>query len=137
MATNYGGKDSDALTEGYRKRFPDVKDDYFFLSLKNGVEMLAKAMNQAKSTDPTKVAKALEGIKHQRITGEVEMRADNHQLVQPLFISSFVKTGGKGVKYDVERNRYGLQDRGPHRGKRHRVADHVQDGTALTVSHRA
>ena len=42
MATNYGGKDSDALTEGYRKRFPDVKDDYFFLSLKNGVEMLAR-----------------------------------------------------------------------------------------------
>ena len=92
-------------------------------------------MNQAKSTDPTKVAKALEGIKHQRITGEVEMRADNHQLVQPLFISSFVKTGGKGVKYDVERTGMGFKTE--DRGKRHRVADHVQDGTVLTVSHRA
>jgi branched-chain amino acid transport system substrate-binding protein len=110
--TNYGGKDSDALTEGYRKRFPDVKDDYFFLSLKNGVEMLAKAMNQAKSTDPAKVAKALEGMKHQGITGEVEMRADNHQLVQPLFISSFVKAGGKGVKYDVERTGMGFKTEG-------------------------
>ena len=107
--TNYGGKESDALTEGYRNRFPDVKDDFFFLSLKNGVEMLAKAMNQAKSTDPEKVAKALEGMKHQGITGEVEMRADNHQLVQPLFISSFVKSGGKGVKYDVERTGMGFK----------------------------
>ena len=110
--TNYGGKDSDALTEGYRKRFPDVKDDYFFLSLKNGVEMLAKAMNQAKSTDPAKVAKALEGMKHQGITGEVEMRADNHQLVQPLFISSFVKAGTKEVKYDVERTGMGFKTEG-------------------------
>ena len=110
--TNYGGKDSDALTEGYRKRFPDVKDDYFFLSLKNGVEMLANAMNQAKSTDPAKVAKALEGMKHQGITGEVEMRADNHQLVQPLFISSFVKAGTKEVKYDVERTGMGFKTEG-------------------------
>ena len=110
--TNYGGKDSDALTEGYRKRFPDVKDDYFFLSLKNGVEMLAKAMNKAKSTDPAKVAKALEGMKHQGITGEVEMRADNHQLVQPLFISSFVKAGTKEVKYDVERTGMGFKTEG-------------------------
>ncbi len=107
--TNYGGKESDALTEGYRNRFPDVKDDFFFLSLKNGVEMLAKAMNQAKSTDPEKVAKAFEGMKHPGITGEVEMRADNHQLVQPLFISSFVKAGGKGVKYDVERTGMGFK----------------------------
>ena len=107
--TNYGGKDSDALTEAYRKRFPEVKDDFFFLSLKNGVEMLAKAMNQAKSTDPAKVAKALEGMKHQGITGEVELRADNHQLVQPLFISSFVKAGSKGVKYDMERTGMGFK----------------------------
>ena len=107
--TNYGGKESDALTEAYRKRFPDAKDDFFFLSLKNGVEMLAKAMNQAKSADPAKVARALEGMKHQGVTGEVEMRADNHELVQPLFISSFVKAGTKGAKYDVERTGMGFR----------------------------
>lgn len=110
--TNYGGKESDALTEAYRKRFPDVKDDFFFLSLKNGVEMLAKAMNQAKSTDPENVAKALEGMKFHSITGEVEMRADNHELIQPLFISSFVKVGAKGVKYDVERTGMGFKTEG-------------------------
>ena len=109
---NVGDAGSNALAEAYRKRFPDAKDDFFFLSLKNGVEMLAKAMNQAKSTDPAKVAKALEGMKFQSITGEVEMRADNHQLVQPLFISSFVKTGGKGVKYDVERTGMGFKTEG-------------------------
>ena len=109
---NVGDPGSNALTEAYRKRFPDAKDDYFFLSLKNGVEMLAKAMNQAKSSDPATVGKALEGMKYRGVTGEVEMRADNHQLLQPLFISSFVKTGTKGVKYDVERTGMGFKTEG-------------------------
>ncbi len=115
--TNYGGKESDALTEGYRKRFPDARDDFFFLSLKTGLEMLAKAMDEAKSTDPAKVAKALEGMKYKSITGEVEMRADNHELVQPLFISSFVKAGTKGAKYDVERTGMGFRTEARIEGK--------------------
>jgi branched-chain amino acid transport system substrate-binding protein len=110
--TNVGDAASNALTEAYRKRFPDAKDDFFFLSLKSGMEMLARAMNQAKSTDPAKVARALEGMKYTGVTGEMEMRADNHQLVQPLFISSFVKAGGKGVKYDVERTGMGFKTEG-------------------------
>ena len=63
--------------------------------------MLVKAMNAAQSTDPMKVAKALEGMRTQGDTGELWMRADDHQLMQPLYISTFVKTG-KDVKYDVE-----------------------------------
>ena len=109
---NVGDAASNGLVEAYRKRYTDVKDDFFFLSLKNGVEMLAKAMNQAKSSDPAKVAKALEGMKHNGPTGEVEMRADNHELLQPLFISSFVKSGTKGVKYDVERTGMGFRTEG-------------------------
>ena len=109
---NVGDAGSNALAESYRKRFPDVKDDFFFLSLKNGVEMLAKAMNQSKSLDPAAVAKALEGMKHHSLTGDIEMRADNHELLQPLFVSSFVKSGTKGVKYDVERTGMGFRTEG-------------------------
>jgi branched-chain amino acid transport system substrate-binding protein len=109
---NVGDAGSNKLVEAYRKRYPDSKDDFFFLSLQNGIEMLAKAMNQAKSTDPVKVAKALEGMKYTGVTGEVEMRADNHELLQPLFISSFVKSGTKGAKYDVERTGMGFKTEG-------------------------
>jgi branched-chain amino acid transport system substrate-binding protein len=109
---NVGDAGSNALAEAYRKRFPDVKDDFFFLSLKNGIEMLAKAMNQAKSSDPATVGKALEGMKYHSLTGDIEMRADNHELLQPLFVSSFVKSGTKGVKYDVERTGMGFRTEG-------------------------
>src|SRR5262249_5816939 len=53
---------------------------------------------KAGSNDPVKVAHALEGMKMQTSLGEVEMRADNHQILQPLFVSTLAR----GVKYDSE-----------------------------------
>jgi branched-chain amino acid transport system substrate-binding protein len=82
----------------YKKKYGE---DMWFNNAKTELDMLVKAMNQAQSTDPLKVARALEGMKMQGDTGELWMRADDHQLMQPLFISSFAKAG-KGVKYDVE-----------------------------------
>ena len=50
------------------------------------------------SNDPVKMARALEGMKMQTSLGDVEMRADNHQILQPLYVSTL----SKGVKYDAE-----------------------------------
>jgi len=36
------------------------------------------------------------------VTGEVWIRPDNHQLMQPLYVSTFKKTGEEGVRYEVE-----------------------------------
>ena len=69
--------------------------------------MLAKAMNDTKSSDPLKVARALEGMKYQSDTGEVWMRADDHQLMQPIYIATFTKAGGKDVKIDAEGTGFG------------------------------
>ena len=68
--------------------------------------MLAKAMNEAKSADPLKVAKALGGMKYRGDTGEVRMREDDHQLMQPLYIATFTRMGGP-VKYDAEGTGFG------------------------------
>jgi branched-chain amino acid transport system substrate-binding protein len=86
------------FSSDYKKKYGE---DMWFNNAKTELDMLVKAMNQAQSTDPLKVARALEGMKMQGDTGELWMRADDHQLMQPLFISSFAKAG-RGVKYDVE-----------------------------------
>ena len=49
-------------------------------------------MAKAKSTDPVKVAAALEGLKFKSFNGEVEMRKQDHQLQQGLYISRWDKT---------------------------------------------
>jgi branched-chain amino acid transport system substrate-binding protein len=93
----------------YREKFKEAKDDLYFSSHRLALEMLAKAMDVAKSTDPIKVGKAMEGGKLEDDAGEVMMRADNHQLIQPLFISTYSKVDGKAVKYDVERTGNGFK----------------------------
>ena len=51
------------------------------------MEMLVRAIDTAGAPDPLKVALALEDMRHDTPLGEVHMRADNHQLIQPLYLS--------------------------------------------------
>jgi ABC-type branched-subunit amino acid transport system substrate-binding protein len=56
--------------EAYRSKYKDAKDDLYWTTQIQALEMLAKAMQLAKSTDPVKVARALEGLKLEGDTGE-------------------------------------------------------------------
>jgi branched-chain amino acid transport system substrate-binding protein len=109
---NVGGAESDALVEAYRKHAADANDDFFFLSLQHAMELLVQAIEKTQSTDPLKIARALEGARYKGITGEVWVREDNHQLVQPLYVSTLRKQGEEGVKYDVERTGMGFRTDG-------------------------
>jgi branched-chain amino acid transport system substrate-binding protein len=89
----------------FRKRFTEKDDEFSYYRLNTAFLLFAAAANKARSNDPIKVAKALEGMKLNTTVGEVEMRADNHQLLQPLFVSTF----SDNVKYDVERTGLGFK----------------------------
>jgi len=122
--SNIGTDAANKLVNAYKAKFPDAKDDLYFTTHIIAIEMLAKAIDQAKSTDPAKVGKALEGMKIAGPAGEVTMRADNHQLVQPLYISTYSKVDGKDVKNDVERTGNGFKT-----DKRVEAKDTVQPTT--------
>ena len=70
-------------------------DDFYTGSTIRIYEMLGAAMAKAKSTDPVKVAAALEGLKFKSFNGEVEMRKADHQLQQPLYMSVWQKADKK------------------------------------------
>ncbi len=70
-------------------------DDFYTGSTIRIYEMLGAAMAKAKSTDPVKVAVALEGLKVKSFNGEVEMRKADHQLQQPLYMSVWQKADAK------------------------------------------
>ena len=82
-------------------------DDYYAMTTYNVIAMLAKAIKEAKSVEPLKVAFAMEGMKVKSLNGETEMRKTDHQLQQPLYISTWVKTNGKDVRFDQENTGYG------------------------------
>jgi branched-chain amino acid transport system substrate-binding protein len=107
--SNIGGKQAGDHNTAYRTRFPDVKDDLYYSTIRESVNALALAIEKARSADPAKVAPALENISFEDDSGEIYIRADNHQLIQPLYISTLVKANGKDVKYDVEKTGLGFR----------------------------
>ena len=106
---NIGGEYAAIHTNEYRARFPDVRDDLYYSAIRDSLNALALAMEKAGSADPAKVALALEDLKFEGDSGEVYIRADNHQLIQPLYISTLVKANGKDVKFDVEKTGLGFR----------------------------
>lgn len=90
----------------YKKKY---NEDFIFAAHWNSMNMLLAAMRQAKSTDPRKVAYALEGMSYKSPVGEVQMRRSDHQLQAPLFLGVWAKQGSKGVKYDAENTGYGFR----------------------------
>jgi branched-chain amino acid transport system substrate-binding protein len=93
----------------YRARFPEARDDLYGTWIRLAVELLATAMDKAGSDQPAKVARALEEMRVEDDAGEVWMRRDNHQLLQPIFVSTFARMNGKDVKLDIERTGLGFR----------------------------
>ncbi len=89
----------------FKKRFTGKDDEFGYYRLKTTFDMIAAAAAKAKSNDPVKIARALEGIKVNTTVGEAEMRADNHQILQPMFVSTFTDN----VKFDVEKTGLGFK----------------------------
>jgi len=86
----------------FKKKF---NEEWYALATHTSLTMLADAMKRTGSTDPLKVAYAMEGAKMASLHGDIEMRAADHQLLQPLWISSWTKVGGQN-KHDVEKTGY-------------------------------
>ncbi|MFT4194290.1 MAG: branched-chain amino acid ABC transporter substrate-binding protein [Ottowia sp.] len=88
---NMGGQAQKWLDEFKAK----YNDDMYTLAIPRIFEMLGAAMAKAKSTDPVKVAQAMEGLKVNTFNGEIEMRKTDHQLQQPLYITVWQKADAK------------------------------------------
>jgi branched-chain amino acid transport system substrate-binding protein len=92
------------FAQAFRAKYDE---DWVWLPTHLLPEMLARAMAKAQSTDPLKVALALENMRYAGPTGEVWMRADDHQIMMPLFETVFARAGQPGVKYDTEGTGFG------------------------------
>jgi branched-chain amino acid transport system substrate-binding protein len=94
------------LMDAYKKKF---NDDWYTGAVYHAYALLSGAMAKAKSTEPAKVAVALEGLQIKSFNGEVEMRKTDHQLQQTLYISTWTKAGAKPNDYSVENTGYNFQ----------------------------
>lgn len=100
---------SDAYYAAFRARFPAAHDDYALLRIDVMIEMLADAIARAHSADAAAVAGSLEGMRYENGFVQASMRADDHQLIQPLYVIEMDKAGASGVRFDNEGSGYGFR----------------------------
>jgi branched-chain amino acid transport system substrate-binding protein len=99
--SNHTG-DLGAMGAEFKKKF---NDDYYTFATLNGIKLLGAAMDKAKSTNPVKVAAAMENLKLDSFAGEVQMRKSDHQMQQSMYITKWQKVDSSN-KYSVENTGY-------------------------------
>ena len=103
---NIPGTKIEDFAQAFKKKH---KIEFYYGRVNVEMRMLAASINSAGSDDPKKVALAMEGMFLSTEIGDVEMRRDDHQLIQNLYISTFTKADGKNPKYDVEDTGFGFK----------------------------
>ena len=100
---NMGGEIG-KLADQFKAKF---NDDLYTSDIYTVFASLVEAFTRTKSTDPVKVAAALEGMRFKSFNGEVEMRKTDHQLQQGLYITRWEKASAK-YPYSPENTGYTL-----------------------------
>lgn len=93
-----------------REKYPRI--ELFHAAYFDMIEMLGAAFRKAGSTDPRAVAKALEGLTIEGISGEITMRAEDHQMLAPLFVQTFGAADGVAIKKGIEGTNFGFRTEG-------------------------
>lgn len=109
---NMGGM-ADLLGQKFKKQH---KEDMQSFQVIYGLMLISEAVAKAKSTDPVKVAAAMEGLRFQGFAGELAMRPEDHQAQQGMFLLAMGKTstdypnGLEGTDYTlIPEKRYDAQ----------------------------
>jgi branched-chain amino acid transport system substrate-binding protein len=97
----------DKFADDFAKKYPGL--EFSYVRINTSLEMLAAAMQKSKSTDPMKIALAMEGMEFDAGNGKVVMRKADHQLLQPMVFSVYSKKNGTTVKHDSEGTGYGFK----------------------------
>ena len=88
-----------AFVEGYTKKYGTVPDDYAGNTYL-GAQALFAAVEKAGSDDTAKIREALSGLTFDSIAGEVTMRAEDHQVLTPIYLAQVVE-GDAGLEFKV------------------------------------
>lgn len=95
---NLGG-DHAKVQAGFRAKY---NEDYSMSTAYHLFKMLPAAMAKARSTDPVKVAFAMEDLAVPSFNGEIKMRKADHQLQQTLYQATWRPVDKKTNTYNVE-----------------------------------
>lgn len=101
----------DARMTRLRVRFKQAnpKLDLFHAACFDMMQVLGAACGKAGSIEPAAVAKAMAGLTIDGPYGPITMRAEDHQLLAPLFVGRFGRMDGNLIKIGLEDTPFGFE----------------------------
>ena len=110
---NAGVEDAERIYLDFRRRLREPREDYFNMRHVVMIDLLAASIEAAGTTEAAAVARALEGRTHRAPPYTATMRAADHQLLTPLYVSVMERAGAAagagGPKYDLEGSGLGFR----------------------------
>jgi branched-chain amino acid transport system substrate-binding protein len=97
----------DRLEPFYRAYKQRYREEWLYAPSKTAIEMLAQAIRMSATTDSLALARALEDMRFDAGAGEVWMRPDDHQLIQPLYVATLTQAGAPNVRHEFENSGLG------------------------------
>lgn len=98
-----GLEDYERWAVEFKERYPEI--DWYYHRIYNQMYMLKAAIEEAGTTESDAVARALAGMEFESPTGTIIMRADDHQILQPMYVSVM----DTNAKYDVDNSGVGFR----------------------------
>ncbi|UWN51680.1 Leucine-, isoleucine-, valine-, threonine-, and alanine-binding protein [Alcanivorax sp. ALC70] len=102
----YGDFEDPEMAKRQVEMYKETGWDFYYLRLSTMLDMFKKAADKAGSTDPVEIAKAMEGMTLETTNGEVLMRAEDHQIQLPMFMSVMkddMEYGAEGTDYNFHK----------------------------------
>jgi len=94
----------ETYNKGFKQAYPDKDQNQ--PRIVNVIQMLAKAIDKAGSTDPVAVARSLEGMEMMSMQGsKLYMRPSDHQMIQDIHISVQSRDD---IKVDADNSGFGM-----------------------------
>jgi len=103
FAPGFPGAKAEAFVKAWKEKYNGQLPPYTAADQYVAIELMAAAVNKAKSTDVNALRSALEGLKATTVLGDVEIRAADHQTVRPMTINQIVAGSDGKPTYEIKK----------------------------------
>jgi branched-chain amino acid transport system substrate-binding protein len=98
----FPGAQAEAFVKSYKEKYNGESPAYTSADQYMAIQLMAAAINKAKSTDVSAVRTALAGLETDTVLGKVEVRAADHQTVRPIAVTQIVAGADGKPAYEIK-----------------------------------
>jgi branched-chain amino acid transport system substrate-binding protein len=99
----FPGAQAEAFVKAYKEKYNGEAPAYTSADQYLAIQLMAAAINKAKSTDVNAVRTALAGLQADTVLGNVEVRAADHQTIRPIAITQIVAGADGKPTYEIKK----------------------------------